>query len=50
MNLNFLDFEKPILEIDSQIRSLTLLMHQDMRSKVIDYEKEICYLKKKVMN
>lgn len=47
MNANFLDFEQPILEIESKIHALTKLMYKDNKSKISHYESEIHYLRKK---
>lgn len=47
MDLNFLDFEQPILEIESQIHSLTELINQNKKSKASIYESKIYYLRKK---
>lgn len=47
MHSNFLDFEQPIVEIESKIHSLTQLIHQDEKSKANIYESEIHYLRKK---
>lgn len=47
MDLNFLDFEQPILEIESKIRTLNKLIHKDVESKINIYESEILILKKK---
>lgn len=47
MNLNFLDFEQPILEIELKISSLYKLKNQDKKSTIDFYEKEISNLRKK---
>lgn len=47
MNSNYLDFEQPILEIESKIHSLTELMYQDKTATINTYELEIHHLRKK---
>lgn len=47
MNLNFLEFEKPIFKIESQINSLIKLMYQDNKNRLDSYESKILFLRRK---
>lgn len=46
MNLNFLDFEQPILDLEEKINSLIVFAHQNKKLKTNIYE-EIDYLRSK---
>ncbi|MGP1956681.1 MAG: acetyl-CoA carboxylase carboxyl transferase subunit alpha [Arsenophonus sp. NC-PE1-MAG3] len=47
MNLNFLDFEQPILELEAKIDSLMAINRQDDRKLDIDLDEEIARLREK---
>lgn len=47
MDSNFLDFEQPIVELESKINSITELMQQDTALKTKIYQSEINFLRKK---